>query len=634
MSFAGKVWRLLVGIKDGLALLFLLLFFVGLFSLLSARPSPGQVREGALLLQLDGSIVEEASASDPLEILVSGTLPTRQYEARQLVRAIDEAARDDRIKAIALDLTTFTGGPHVSMKEVAEALGRFRTTDKPILSYAVAYTDDALMLAAHADEIWVDPMGGAAIRGPGGSIMFYAEALERYGINAHVYQIGTYKGTGEPYTNTQMSPELRENLETYVGQIWEEYRAHVVQARSQADIDAATTDLLALLDENGGDMAQTAIAAGLADTIGTKDEWGRRVADLAGESTWDKAPGAFAHTELDIWMAHVGREGASGGRTLGSSDSRIAVVTVAGEISDGNAGPGSAGAARIAGLLDDALDDDLAGLVVRIDSPGGTVTGSEAIRRAVMRYRDKGIPVAVSMGNLAASGGYWIATAGQRIFAEPETITGSIGVVLVVPSFEDILSDFGIYSDSIRTTPLSGQPDILAGFTPETDALLQAETAAIYDRFVGMVADARGLTTERANELAQGRVWTGGSARQLGLVDQFGGLDAALEWVASEAGLEENSWEPRFLSSPQDPFDQMLASLLGNAEQQPQALVNVSGRFVMDEQAVAARALQDFDRLLSTPGAQALCLTCMPQAVPRSTGPAWWSVLTSRIIAN
>lgn len=289
MSFAGKVWRLLVGIKDALALLFLLLFFVALFSLLSARPSPGQVHEGALLLRLDGSIVEEASASDPLEILVSGTLPTRQYEARQLVRAIDEAARDDRIKAIALDLTTFTGGPHVSMKEVAEALGRFRTADKPILSYAVAYTDDAMMLAAHANEIWVDPMGGAAIRGPGGSIMFYAEAFERYGINAHVFQIGTYKGTGEPYTNTQMSPELRENLETYVSQIWEEYRAHVVQARSQADIEAATTGLLPLLEENGGDMAQTTVAAGLADTIGTKDDWGKRVAELAGESSWDKA---------------------------------------------------------------------------------------------------------------------------------------------------------------------------------------------------------------------------------------------------------------------------------------------------------------------------------------------------------
>jgi protease-4 len=634
MSFAGKVWRLLVGIKDALALLFLLLFFVTLFALLSARPSPGQVREGALLLRLDGAIVEEASASDPLEILVSGTLPTRQYEARQLVRAIDEAARDDRIKAIALDLTTFTGGPHVSTKEVAEALDRFRTADKPILSYAVAYTDDALMLAAHANEIWVDPMGGAAIRGPGGSIMFYAEAFERYGINAHVYQIGTYKGTGEPYTNTQMSPELRENLETYVGQIWDEYRAHVVQARSQADIDAATTGLLALLDENGGDMAQTAIAAGLADKIGTKDDWGKRVAELVGESKRDKAPGAFAHTELDIWLARVGREVSSGSRSFGGSKSRIGVVTIAGEISDGKAGPGSAGAARITALLDDALDDDLAGLVVRVDSPGGTVTGSEAIRRAVMRYRDKGIPVAISMGNYAASGGYWIATAGQRIFAEPETITGSIGVVLMVPSFEKILSDFGIYSDSIRTTPLSGQPDILAGFTPETEALLQAETTAIYDRFVGMVAETRGLTPERADELAQGRVWTGGSARQLGLVDQFGDLDAALEWVASEAGLEDDGWEPRFLSSPQDPFAAMLAGLLGNAEQEPQALVSISSHFALDEQAVAMRALQDFDRLLSTPGAQALCLICMPQAAQRSVSPAWWSPIAGRLIAR
>ena len=192
------------------------------------------------------------------------------------------------------------------------------------------------------------------------------------------------------------------------------------------------------------------------------------------------------------------------------------------------AGPGEAGAERISHLLDDALDDDLAALVVRVDSPGGTVTGSEAIRRAILRQKSRGIPIVVSMGNVAASGGYWVSTAGDRIFAEPETITGSIGIFGVVPTFEDALAQYGVTSDGVRTTPLSGQPDLLGGLTPETETLLQSSIDFGYQRFLGLVSKARKMPVERVDQIAQGRVWDGGSARQLGLVDQFGGLQDAL----------------------------------------------------------------------------------------------------------
>lgn len=643
MSFAGKVWRLLVGIKDALALLFLLLFFGLLFAALGSRPSPAQVRDGALLLRLEGSIAEEPATVDPLGAILSGTVPTREYAARDLAQAIDRAAGDDRIKVIALDLTTFTGGPAVSLREVAEALARFKAADKPVLAYGVAYTDDSMMLAAQASEVWIDPLGGVALRGPGGSILFYGEALQRYGINAHVYQVGTYKGTGEPYANSAMSPELRENLETYTGQLWDEYTAQIRQARPDADIAAATTGLLPLVEANGGDLARVALEAGLADTIGTHDEWSARVAEVAGEDEWDERPGAFAHTDLDTFISATVGDDEDGGvlRSFGGEDRTIGVITIAGEISDGDAGPGSAGAARITRLLEDALDDDLAALVVRIDSPGGTVTGSESIRRAVMRFRDKDVPVVVSMGNYAASGGYWIATAGQRIFAEPETLTGSIGVILAVPSFERVLADYGVNAESIRTTPLSGQPDLLGGFTPETEALLQAETQAIYTRFVGLVAEARGITPARADELAQGRVWTGGSARQLGLVDQFGGLDAAIAHAAEQAGIAEGEWEEKFLTSPPDPFDAMLAGVLGGATAQsrPQALVSLSSLFAAHEQQVALRVLADFDRLMAGTGAQALCLECAPElAAPAgmkvSQPVPWWQALAGRLLAN
>ena len=208
MNFAGKVWRLLVGIKDALALVFLLLFFSGLFMLLNSRPSPGLVRDGALLLKLDGSVVEEVSPIDPLNALLSSAVPTREYAARDLVRAIDEAAKDDRIKAIALDLSTFLGGGLVHMTEIGDALDRFRATKKPVLAYAVAYSDDSMLLASHASEVWVDPMGGAAIVGPGGERMFYAGLLEKLGVTAHVFRVGTYKSAVEPYMLTEMSPAL------------------------------------------------------------------------------------------------------------------------------------------------------------------------------------------------------------------------------------------------------------------------------------------------------------------------------------------------------------------------------------------------------------------------------------------
>ncbi|HEY6816478.1 MAG TPA: signal peptide peptidase SppA, partial [Croceibacterium sp.] len=425
MSFAGKVWRLLVGIKDALALIFLLLFFTALFAILSARPSPGIVREGALLLALDGSVVEEVSPIDPFNALLSSAVPTREYPVRDLVRAIDEAAKDKRIKAIALDLTTFLGGGHVHMQELGDALDRFRQSKKKVLAYAVAYSDDSVLLAAHADEVWVDPMGGAAITGPGGERIFYAGLLERFGVNAHVFRVGTYKSAVEPYILSEMSPEARENYEQLYGSLWQEWQAHVRQARPKANVRRVTGEIDEWLAASGGDLAKATVEAGLADKIGTRVEWGERVAKIAGDDEWDETPGAFAHTEIEPWLAEIAPD---------EPGSAIGVITIAGEISDGMAGPGEAGGERIAALLDDALDDDFKALVVRVDSPGGTVTGSEAIRRAILRHKAKGIPVVVSMGNLAASGGYWVSTPAQRIFAEPETVTGSIGIFGVVPT--------------------------------------------------------------------------------------------------------------------------------------------------------------------------------------------------------
>jgi len=260
-------------------------------------------------------------------------------------------------------------------------------------------------------------------------------------------------------------------------------------------------------------------------------------------------------------------------------------------------------------LLDDALEDDLAALVVRVDSPGGTVTGSEDIRRAILRHKAKGIPVVVSMANVAASGGYWGSTPADRIFAEPETITGSIGIFGVVPTFEDALAEYGVTTDGVRTTPLSGQPDLAAGFTPETEALLQATVESGYERFLGLVSRSRNMTRARADQLAQGRVWDGGSARQLGLVDQFGDLDDALAYAAKRARLQQGGWHPVFLANAPDELSAILSGLLQDQSGVP-ATRDVMALFAGRQADLTARMMADLGRLMQVNGLQARCLEC------------------------
>lgn len=603
MSFVGKVWKVLVGVKDGLVLLFMLLFFVALFGILSARPSPGQVRDGALLLELGGVVVEEKSAVDPIAALLSGSAPMEEYRARDIVRALDAAATDDRIKAVVLDLTTFLGGGQVHLTEIGEAMDRVRAAKKPVLTYALGYADDHMLLAAHASEVWLDPQGLAIISGPGGSNLYYAGLLEKLSVNARIYRAGDFKSAVEPYSRTSMSDEARANIGGVYSALWEEWQANVKKARPKLELARVTSDPVAWIGSAGGDLAKAALSAGLVDKLGDRVQFGARVAEIAGEDPWSKKPGSFASSEFDAFLADVGND--RKGKAIG-------VITVAGEIVDGEAGPGVAGGTRIADLLDDALDDDLAALVVRVDSPGGSVTASEEIRRAIQRFRDRNIPVAVSFANIAASGGYWVSMSSDRIFTQPETITGSIGVFAVVPTFEQSAARLGVNADGFRTTPLSGQPDFIAGFSPEMDAILQSSIGSTYTDFLALVAKSRKLSVERVDSMAGGRVWDGGTARQLGLVDEFGGLQDALAWAAAKAGAKDDDWHPVFLGDQAQNYDSLIRQLVTSST--ASAPVSHGG----DVFALAARRngdlatqlTRDAQRLLGTRGIQAYCLEC------------------------
>jgi protease IV len=616
MAFARKVWHLLVAIKDGLVLLFMLLFFMALYAALTSRPSAGLVREGALLVKLDGAIVEEPRATDPFEMLLSEEIPAQEYRARDLARAIRLAASDDRIKAVVLDLSRFTGGGMVHLEEVGAAMDEVRAAKKPVLTYAVGYVDEGVLLAAHASEVWVDPFGGAFVVGPGGNRLYYGALLERLKIKAHVYKVGTFKDYVEPYLYNQASAPSKEARRALYASLWEGWKANVAKARPKAQIARVAGDPVGWLKAAGGDAAKASLDAGLVDKIGDKVAFGERVKALVGEDPASDLAGRYAHTKPAPLLAAHKEE---------HDGEAVAVVTVAGEIVDGKAGPGTAGGERIAKLIDEANRDEAKALVLRVDSPGGSVLASEHIRLAVERFKAGGRPVAVSMANVAASGGYWVAMPAQRIFAEPQTITGSIGIFAVIPSFERTLADWGVSSDGVQTTPLSGQPDLLSGFTPELESILQANIEHGYARFTGLVGKSRGKTPEQVARFAEGRVWDGGTARQLGLVDQFGGLEDAVTWAAGAAKLE--TWHASYYGKDADPYGSLLERLGGgdDEDQAPEAGHDLIGMVAQRQQAQLARALGDLTWLTGVRGAQAYCLDCpvAPAAAPRVQGGSW-----------
>lgn len=626
MKFARSVWKILVAIKDGLVLLLLLLFFGGLYALLALRPVPGGVQPGALYLALEGPVVEERARIRPSQLL-SGSGPMKSVQERDVVRAIEAAAGDERIKAVVLNLESFGGGSQVAMARIGAAMDTVRAAKKPVLVYAGLYTDDGVQIAAHASEAWVDPLGGALVAGPGGTQLYIKALLDRLKVKAHVFKVGTYKSAVEPFVRENASPEAKEALGAVYAALWETWQADVKKARPKADIALVTGDPVKWIAASGGDAAKAAVAAGLVDRVGDKTAFGQRVAEIVGKDAGD-VDGAFKGTAFDAYLAD---------RVAPTDGKAIAVVTVAGNIVDGDAGPGTAGGDRIADLIDKAAaSGDYAGLVVRVDSPGGSVTGSERIRAAIARMKARKLPVAVSMAGVAASGGYWVSTPADRVFAEPATITGSIGIFAVIPSFEAALANIGVGTDGVRTTALSGQPDVFGGFSPTAEAVIQQQIDSGYARFVSLVAASRKKSAAEIDRIAQGRIWDGGTARQIGLVDEFGGIDAALAWAAKAAGAK--AWHPVYLGEGEDPFSALLGSLAeGESGETRGAAPDFAALAAQRQAALAGQLASDLTRLLGGAGAQVYCLECAGLApVEAATAPpaaASWFALLTRLFA-
>jgi protease-4 len=607
MRFVKAIWKLLVGIKDMLVLLFMLMFFGLLYAALSARPAA--IGDGVLDMDLDGVLVEQASRPDPLATVAGAGNVTREFELRDLVAALDTAKDDDRVKAVALDLDGFLGGGQSAIAALGEKMDELKKSGKPVVAFATGYTDDRYQLAAHASEVWLPAMGAMAVAGPGGNNLYFKGLLDKLGVTANIYRVGTYKSAVEPFTRSDMSPEARENAQALGDALLETWREDIARGRPAAvpGLNRLLSDPVAVTQAANGDLAKAALDLKLVDKIGERRAYEARLAQLGGKD--EKSARGYKRIKLAAYEDQA----------VSNDEGPIGVITIAGEIVDGKAGPGRAGSETIARVIEKGLaKKNLKALVVRVDSPGGSVTASERIRQALLAAKEKKIPVVVSMGNVAASGGYWVATPGDYIFAEPSTITGSIGVFGILPSFQGMLAKLGIGADGIKTTPLSGEPDLLNGPSDAANVLIQAGVEQIYGKFIGIVAQARHKTPAEIDRIAQGRVWDGGTARQLGLVDGFGGMTEAVAKAGDLAKLGKDERGLTYLSEEPSFVDTLMQAFAGDEATDEQAPADALATLAPAPEGLLVRAIAEVRSILSGPTIQARCLECPPvAAAPR-----------------
>ncbi len=533
----------------------LLLILILLVALLIPASKPSVKEPTALVVAPSGVLVEELFGY-PAERALLELLGQRQQPEtllRTILEALEKAREDDRVEVLALDLNRLAGAGLSKLQDLKEALEAFRASGKKVIAFSDFYLQPQYYLASQADEVYLHPMGLVLLQGYGSYRRYYREALDRLEVSWNVFRVGEYKSAVEPFLRNDMSEEAREARQDYLGDLWRAYKADVAAARGlePQSLEAYSLEYNRKLALHGGDMAQLALAEGLVDHVAPRDAVEKRLIELVGE---DEESGSYNQIDHETYLRAVGRPERKG-------DSSVAVVVARGEILDGTHPPGVVGGDSTAALLRRAREDEkVKALVLRVDSPGGSSFASEIIRREVELAREEGKPVVVSMGSVAASGGYWISMTADQIWASPTTITGSIGIYAMIPTFERTLRKLGVHNDGTGTGPLAGtlRPD--RELPEEAVEVMQLIIEQGYREFVTKAAEGRGLTVEQVQSMAEGRVWSGEDGFRLGLVDHLGGIDEAIAAAAELASLGEE-YQVRYVR--QEPgFRQQLLSRL------------------------------------------------------------------------
>ena len=533
------LWRGLDVLRRFLHLVVLLVVFGFVIGALRGSV-PAIPVKAALLVAPEGDIVEQ-STGDPLERAVQeargqGHSETLLWDLTDSLRA---AAKDKRIQAVAIDLEKMDGAGQPTLEELARAIHEFRATGKKVIAYGNEMTQQRYYLAAQADEIYLDPMGFVLIDGYARYRMFYKEALDKLGVDINVFRVGAYKSAVEEYTRTDMSPEDKQESNAYLSALWSSYQDAVTRARKLPPdaLSKYVNTLSKTVPAAGGNAAQVALDAGLVTGLKTQIEVEKRLIDLVGE---DDTTGSFKSVTTTDYarVAHADMKIHADGKP------RVGVIVAAGEILDGDQPPGTVGGDSTARLIRQArLDHNIRAVVLRVNSPGGSVMASEEIYRELVAMRAAGKPVVVSMSSLAASGGYYISAPADEIWASPATLTGSIGIFAIIPTIDKTLGKIGVTVDGVGTTPLAGQLRIDRPMSDDSRALLQSQIGRGYEEFLQRVSTGRKKTRDEIDTIAQGRVWAGSDAKRLGLVDQLGSFDDAVRSAARRAKLTDYELE-------------------------------------------------------------------------------------------
>ncbi len=557
--FFSAIWTGVDGIRKVLHLVLLLFIFSIVVGVLSAT-APKLPKQAALVIRPVGDLVEQLEGN-PFDRAVAEMLGDGRPQTlvQDIVDGLYYAKDDPRIKTVVFYLDDLGGAGLSKLQRIGAAIDEFRESGKPVIATADSYGQGAYYLASRADEVYMNPEGLLLFRGYGIYINYFKNAIDKLKIDWNVFKVGKYKSAVEPFTRNDMSEADEASMTRLVDRMWSYFRSDIQNARKlgPAAVDDLVTNFVELVQAEGGSIADVVLKRGFVDDLLTREEVRNRIVEYAGVDP--ESEDIYNAAALADYLAQMRLM-----RGEPSGDDNIAVIIAAGEILDGEQPPGMIGGDSTARLLRQAKQDEtVKAVVLRVDSPGGSAFASEVIRHEILSLREAGKPVVASMGSVAASGGYWISMAADRIYASPATITGSIGIFGMFPTIQRSLDSLGISTDGIGTTQWSGELRIDRAMSDSARELFQILIDDGYDDFISRVAFHRDMEKTAVDEVAQGQVWTGAEALEFGLIDELGSLDDAIAAAADLAGLQPDEYGQKYFEQELTPAEQLALQLLG-----------------------------------------------------------------------
>ncbi len=605
-GFFKWTWRLLNFVREfilNLFLVVLILICAGIYFQFSSSSTPAEPQKGALIVDLTGVVVDKPSVSNKLSkigrsLLGASSDRLKENSLFDVVNAIRQAKGDANISGMVLDLRDFAGADQPSLQYIGKALREFRDSGKQIYATGDSYSQAQYYLASFANKIYLSPQGTVDLHGFATNGLYYKSLLDNLKVSSHVFRVGTYKSAVEPFLRDDMSPDARMADSRWIGELWQNYLNTVAANRqiTPEQLFPGAQGLLDGLQKTGGDTAIYAKDNKLVDELASRSLVDQQLSKVFG---WDQQAKDYKGTSIYDYQL----------KDSGSSDGNIAVVMANGAIMDGEETPGSVGGDTTAMEIRQArLDPKIKAIVLRVNSPGGSVTASETIREELAAAKEAGKPVVVSMGGMAASGGYWISTPASYIIASPSTLTGSIGIFGVINTVENTLDAIGVHTDGVSTSPLADVATTKA-LPPEVQQMMQLSIENGYKNFLGLVAKSRHKTPEQIDQIAQGHVWTGSDAKANGLVDAMGDFDDAVAKAAELAKLKTSklNWYQDDPSVVDLLFSQLDVSARAAL---PQALKVWLPAPMYDVMATLKNQPGLFDTMNDPQNRYAMCLTC------------------------